>query len=155
ADKLFPDRRQAESARTLAEAVKLFRVLRALAQEQQALSLLLCGYRADLNRQNLLGAAIGENPLHMSLQEHFLKFLSPSETKAMVREIGRWKEIEWTDAAIDCTYHWCAGHAMVTRLFASDACERGVRKQIDEARVAEVAAGIERDFRKHRIGVYF
>ncbi len=154
-DKLFPDRRQAGSTKTLSEAVRLFRVLRALAQEQQAVALLLCGYRPDLNRQNLLSDEVGENPLHMSLQETFLKFLTRSEAKAMVREIGGWKDIEWTDAAIDHTYEWCAGHPLVTRLFASDACERGNRKHVDEARVAEVAAAIERDFRRHRIGVYF
>ncbi|SPF52557.1 hypothetical protein SBA4_5120006 [Candidatus Sulfopaludibacter sp. SbA4] len=154
ADKLFPDRRKAENVKPLAEAVRLFRVLRALAQEQEAVSLLLCAYRPDLNRQNLLGEA-GENPLHMSMQENFLQFLTPDEAKAMVREIGGWKQIEWTDAAIDRTYDWCAGHPLVTRFFASDACERGNRKQVDESRVAEVAAAIERDFRKHRIGVYF
>jgi hypothetical protein len=49
---------------------------------------------ADLNRYNPLGAEIGENPLHMPLHEHFLKFLIASEAKSMVQEIGRWKEIE-------------------------------------------------------------
>jgi WD40 repeat protein len=154
ADKLFPDRRLAESTKTLGEGVRLFRMLRALAQEQQAVSLLLCGYRADLNRQNLLGEGM-ENPLHMSVQENYLQFLTADESRAMVREIGGWKQIEWTDAALERTYEWCAGHPLVTRFFASDACERGSRKQVDEGRVAEVAAAIERDFRKHRIGVYF
>jgi len=87
-DKLFPDRRQAGSAGTLTEAIHLFRVLRALAQEQRALSLLLCGYRADLNRQNLLGVEIGENPLHMSLQENFLKFLTQGRQKLWFARSG-------------------------------------------------------------------
>jgi formylglycine-generating enzyme required for sulfatase activity len=155
ADKLFPDRRHQGSAATLNEAVHLFRRLRALAQEHRALSLLCCSYRADINRYNLLGAEIGENPLHMSMQEHFLKFLTAEEARSMVREIGLWKEIEWTDSALDVSYVWCAGHPLVTRFFASDACERGDRKSVDEARVAEVAARIDRDFRKHRIGIYF
>jgi WD40 repeat protein len=154
-DQFFPDRRKADSAKTLSEAVRLFGALRALAQEQGALSLLFCAYRADVNRQNLLGVEAGENPMHMSMQESFLKFLLREEARAMVREIGRWKEIEWTDGAIDESYEWCAGHPLVTRLFASDACERGARKRIDRRRVAEVAEAIERDFRKHRIGVYF
>jgi hypothetical protein len=155
ADKLFPDRRHPGSVATLNLAVQLFRQLRALAQEHRALSLLCCSYRADINRYNLLGPEIGENPLHMSMQEHFLKFLTAKEAKAMVREIGLWKDIEWTDAALDLSYAWCAGHPLVTRFLASAACERGDCKNVDEARVAAVAAKIEQDFRKDRIGVYF
>jgi len=155
ADKLFPDRREFASAATLAEGIRLFRMLRAIAQEHHGLSLLLCSYRADLNRHNILTVGTGENPLHMSLQEHFLKFLTLAEARAMVCEIGRWKDIEWTEAALAQSYRWCAGHPLVTRLFASDACERGDRRSIDEDWVAEVAAGVQRDFRKHRIGAYF
>jgi hypothetical protein len=156
ADKLFPDRREVGSAQTLAEAVRLFRRLRAISQETaRMLSLLLCGNRADFNRHNFLGPEVGENPLHMSLQENFVQFLAADEAHAMVFGIGRWKDIRWTEGGLQQSFRWCAGHPFITRLFASYACESGRRKVIDEARVEEAAAEIQRNFRKHVIGDYF
>jgi hypothetical protein len=155
ADKLFPDRRISNSERILGEWVSLFRVLRALAQERNCISVLVSAYRPDLNRQNLISPSVGENPMFMSFQEHFLGQLDKNDTEAMVREIGAWKDIHWSPDALDSVYELCGGHPLVARLLASDACEQGDRKEIDLARLAETACTIRTEFHKHRIGRYY
>jgi len=155
ADKLFPDRRMKNSEQILSEWVRLFRILRALAQEKKCLAVLVTAYRPDVNRQNLLSPAIGENPMFMSFQEYFLGPLTRSETEKMVSEIGDWKDIRWSPGALRQIYELCGGHPLVTRLFASDACLQGDRKQIEEATVLETAQAVREDFHKHRIGRYY
>jgi hypothetical protein len=154
-DKLFLDRRMTHSEEVLGEWVKLFRVLRALAQEKKCLSVLVTAYRPDVNRQNLLSPAIGENPMFMSFQEYFLGPLNQSDTEKMVSEIGAWKDICWSPGALNRIYELCGGHPLVTRLFASDACLQGERKQIEEGTVMETAQAIRAGFHKHRIGRYY
>jgi hypothetical protein len=154
-DKLFPDRRMTHSEEVLGEWVKLFRVLRALAQEKKCLSVLVTAYRPDVNRQNLLSPAIGENPMFLSFQEYFLGPLNQSDTEKMVSEIGAWKDISWSSGALNRIYELCGGHPLVTRLFASDACLQGDRKQIEEATVIETAQAVRAGFHKHRIGRYY
>ena len=73
----------------------------------------------------------------------------------MVRDIGLWGDIQWTDEAIETVYQHCAGHPFVTRQFASFACEGGDRKLVDENRVVECTRTIQRDFYKQSIGKYF
>jgi WD40 repeat protein len=155
ADKLFPDRRIKNSEEILGEWVVLFRVLRALAQETKCLSVLVTAYRADVNTQNLLLPSIGENPMFMSFQEHFLGPLDAADTERMVREIGAWRDIQWTQEALARIYRLTGGHPLITRFFASDACERGSRKEVDEPRIVETALAIESGFYKHRIGRYY
>jgi len=154
-DKLFPDRRLKGSDTILGEWVKLSRVLRALAQEKKCLVTLVTAYRPDVNRQNLLSQEIGENPMFMSFQEYFLGSLSQGDTERMVSEIGAWKEIRWSGEALSETYELCGGHPLITRFFASDACEQGDLKAIDLGRVSEVGETIRKGFHKHRIGRYF
>ncbi|MBM3736870.1 MAG: hypothetical protein FJW39_13890, partial [Acidobacteria bacterium] len=101
-DKWFPDRREASSEPALTEYVKLFRILRAVAQERGGmLSILVAGYWPDMNRQNLLREATGENPMYLSYQEKFVGCLREDEARKMIREIGQWKDIAWTDDALD------------------------------------------------------
>jgi AAA-like domain len=154
-DKLFPDRRLKGSDEILSEWIKLSRVIRALAQERKCLVTLVTAYRADVNRQNLLAPEIGENPMFMSFQEYFLGSLSRRDTERMVSEIGAWKEIRWSPEALAEAYELCGGHPLVTRLFASDACEQGDLKTVDLPRVEAVAETIHKGLHKHRIGRYF
>src|SRR5262249_3759367 len=100
ADKLIPDRRQKGSEEAHIEYVSLFRALRAANQEKRSIALLVTAYRPDVNRQNLLSPSAGENPMHMSYQEHFLGFFEAAETAQMLTEIGGWKNIGWNAAAV-------------------------------------------------------
>jgi hypothetical protein len=154
-DKLFTDRRQQNSREILGEWIKFSRTLRALAQEKQSIALLVTAYRPDVNRQNLLFPEIGENPLFMSFQEYFLGPLNSADTKEMLSRIGGWKDIQWSEAALDRAYELGGGHPLVTRFLASDACEQGDRKQVDLAHVDSASEAIRKGFHKHRIGRYY
>jgi hypothetical protein len=116
---------------------------------------LVTAYRPDVNRQNLLSPEIGENPMFMSFQEYFLGSLRKDDTERMVSEIGAWKEIRWAADALAEAYELCGGHPLITRFFASDACEQGDLKAIDLAQVSAAAETIRKGFHKHRIGRYF
>jgi hypothetical protein len=155
ADKLFPDRKISQSDQILAVWISLFRVLRSLAQERGCLSVLATAYRPDMNRQNMLSPSLGENPMFMSFQEYFLGSLGRSETEVMLREIGAWKDIDWSPEALTSTYDLCGGHPLVTRFFASEACVQGTLKIVDAKRVQETAKAICSSFHKHRIGRYY
>lgn len=155
ADKLFPDRRISQSDQILAAWISLFRILRSLAQERGCLSVLATAYRPDVNRQNVLSPSLGENPMFMSFQEYFLGSLGRSETEEMLREIGAWKDINWSPEALASTYDLCGGHPLVTRFFASEACAQGTLKFVDATRVKETAKTICSGFHKHRIGRYY
>ena len=133
----------------------MLRVLRGLAQTQRCLVTLVIAYRPDVNRRNLLTPRLGENPMFRSFQEEYVGFLSAADSTAMVREIGQWKRILWDVEAAQRVFHYCGGHPLVTRLFASHACEAGKRKTIDYARVEETAAAIQETFRRNEIGNYY
>ena len=92
-DKYFPDRRDEHNVGVLRAYVTLFRMLRALAQEHQCLSVMAVAYRPGINRQNVLTDLVGENPMFMAYQEHFLRFLSHDDTATMLSELGRWQDI--------------------------------------------------------------
>ncbi|MBM3796512.1 MAG: hypothetical protein FJW31_21175 [Acidobacteria bacterium] len=156
-DKWFPDRRDAANEAALVDYVKLFRILRAVAQERGSgmLSILVAAYRPDVNRQNLLREATGENPMYLLYQEKFVGYFGEDETRKMIREIGQWKEIEWTDEALEVVWRECGGHPMLSRFLTSEACEQGSRKEVGAEDVARVAAEVRGNWRKHRIGVYF
>lgn len=119
------------------------------------LSILVATYRPEINRQNLLGESVGENPLYGSFHESFLGFLDENETQSMIVNIGKWKAIVWSDDAIEAIYRAGGGHPMFSRLLASEACLEGAHKQVVLEDVNRVVDGISKNFRKHRIGNAF
>jgi tetratricopeptide (TPR) repeat protein len=154
-DKLFPDRRLKSSEAILGVFLRLFRVLRALAQGKGCLALLVTAYRPEINRQNLLSPKLGENPMFLGFKEDFLGFLDCAETHAMVKEIGLWKEIQWDEKALERIFEYGGGHPMVTRFLASDACNQGRRKRVDEATILDTIERVRATFHKHRVGDYY
>lgn len=154
-DKLFPDRALQGSEATLSEYLRIFKTLRALAQTHQCLVTLLIAYRPHINRFNLLSPAVGENPMFKSFQEEYLGFLDEPDSTRMIREIGGWKDIAWDKEAARKVFYYCGGHPLVTRYFASMACEEGFRKNIDMERVEETALNLQKTFRKNQIGNYY
>ena len=154
-DKFFPNREVQGSEKILAEYVQFYRVLRGLAQNKACLVTLVIAYRPDINRHNLLTAAVGENPMFKSFQEEYLGFLSPNDSTKMICEIGQWKDIVWQEQAAQKVYDYCGGHPLITRIFASLACEEGTLKQIDYTRVQETAKEIKSTFRRNEIGNYY
>ena len=143
------------SEEILAEYVRFFRLLRGLAQSRQCLVTLVTAYRPDVNRRNLLTPAVGENPMFQSFQEEYLGFLDPDDSEAMICEIGRWKQIEWDEDAARRVFDYCGGHPLITRFFASHACEEGALKAIDYLRVEETAKEIQGSLRRNEIGNYY
>lgn len=154
-DKFFPDRRIKGSERVLGEYVTVFKVLRGMAQTERCLVVLVVAYRPDVNRHNFLTEEIGENPMFKSYQEESLGFLSQSDTLKLIIEIGLWRNIGWDVKAVKRVYHYCGGHPLVVRYFASEVCEQGTLKHIDEERVEETAEKIKRTFRRNEIGNYY
>jgi hypothetical protein len=124
-DKFFPSRRLKDSEEILAEYVRCFQVLRGLAQSRQCLVLLVIAYRPDVNRHNLLTDQVGENPMFRSFQEEHLGFLNSKDSEDLILKIGRWREISWDEDAAQRVFYYCGGHPLITRLFASEACEGG------------------------------
>jgi hypothetical protein len=154
-DKLFPNKEVKNSEEILAEYVGFFRLLRGLAQSRQCLVTLVIAYRPDVNRRNLLTPTVGENPMFQLFQEEYLGFLSPADSQTMIREIGCWKQIEWDEDAAQRVFEYCGGHPLITRFFASHACEEGGRKAIDYPRVEETAKEIQATLRRNEIGNYY
>ncbi len=154
-DKFFPNRDVHESEAILAEYVRFFRVLRGLAQSRQCLVTLVIAYRPDVNRHNLLPPAVGENPMFQSFQEEYLGFLNAADSEVMIREIGLWKDIVWDIDAAQRVFVYCGGHPLITRFFASHACEEGMLKHIDYIRVEETAEEIQTTLRRNEIGNYY
>ncbi len=153
-DKFFPHRDAKGSEEVLTEYVRCFRLLRGLAQTRQCLVLLVVAYRPDINRHDLLSAHIGENPMAHSFQEEVIGFLNAEESTAMIQEIGTWKDIVWEPEAARRVFAYCGGHPLITRWFASEACQKGSRKHVDVARVEEIATEQHRTFDKNQIGRY-
>lgn len=52
-------------------------------------------------------------------------------------------------------FKYCGGHPLVTRFFASHACEEGRIKAIDYPRVEETAKEIQGTLRQNEIGNYY
>jgi WD40 repeat protein len=153
-DKYFPTRRDIADQATLRAYVSLFGVLRALGQEHQCLSVMAVAYRPDLNRRNQIDEHIGDNPMFMGYHEYFLQFLSLEETATMLRDLGRWKSIDWTDEALARVHVLSGGHPLVSRIIASDACERGKRKNVTIMEVENTGCAIRDGFARHRVGSY-
>lgn len=152
-DKLFPVREIDESI--LTEYIRLFGTLRGLAQRRRCLVMLVIAYRPDVNRYNLFSHHVGENPMFALFQEEYVGFLNSTESEAMIREIGMWKNIVWDAEAAKRVFHYCGGHPLVTRYFASEACERGILKQITSSQVENIAKKIQKKLRTHQIGTYY
>ena len=64
-----------------------------IAQTRHGFAVLVAAYRANINRRNLLGSAVGENPMFRAFRELHLGFLSPQDSFTMIHEIGSWKDI--------------------------------------------------------------
>jgi hypothetical protein len=153
-DKYFPERKDSAHETALREYVALFRMLRALAQEQKCLSVLAVAYRPDINRQNFLSDSVGENPMYMSFQEYFLGFLDERDTIGMIREIGRWRSIDWENNALRLVFELSGGHPLLARFIASDACGQGSKRKVTAHDVENTGAVIRTAFYRHRVGGY-
>jgi predicted transcriptional regulator len=90
-----------------------------------------------------------------SFHEVFLGFLTDEESERMIHEIGAWRNIKWEAEAAQEVFYYCGGHPLITRYFASYACEAGTRKSIDLARVEESAKEIRAALRRNEIGNYY
>jgi hypothetical protein len=90
-----------------------------------------------------------------SYHEEYVGCLSEEESEALVREVGQWRQIDWEPSAASRVYHYCGGHPLITRFFASKATERGTVKQVTVARTEETALEIAATFRKNDIGNYY
>lgn len=154
-DKFFPPREMKQSENILSEYAQLFGTLRGIAQARQCLVTLVVAYRPNLNRHNLLTPVVGENPMFKSFTEEFLGFLTFDESEAMIREIGMWKDIKWEKDAAKMVFHYCGGHPLVSRYFASRACEEGSLKHVDMAKVEQTAGKIRDTFYNNEIGNYY
>jgi WD40 repeat protein len=154
-DKLFPSPGYADAETALVEYVRLFRVLRGLAQTDQSLALLVAAYRSDVNRRNLLTVKSGENPMFKSFQEVHLGFLDAEESEALVRGIGEWKDIVWDVQASRRVHYYCGGHPVVTRAFCSEVTDGGNVKRIDLDRVEVIGGEVMRTLRRNDIGNYY
>ena len=154
-DRFFPAPELARRDEILAQYVQVFGVLRSLSQRCSCLVALVVAYRPQANRQNLLSPQVGENPMFRSFQEVYVGNLTRRDSRKMLEEIGSWKSIVWKEGAAEAVFDYCGGHPLITRLFASDACEQGNRKSIAVEDVHATAAEIKKSFRKHDIGNYF
>ena len=65
------------------------------------------------------------------------------------------ERVRWEEDAARRVFHYCGGHPLVSRYFASHACEQGTRKEIDLARVEQSAEELRRDLRRNDIGNYY
>ena len=153
--------RKEDLYRTLVEGRRVLGLLRALAQETQALALLVIGYRPNVNRVNRLPFNAGENPMFMGFHETYCGFLSGEESDTMIREIGAWRGIAWERSSLSRVYYYCGGHPYITRLFASDVYKQDGRGRelnawstlaVKEVMVERTALEIERNMRSHEIG---
>ncbi len=154
-DRLFPERTVANSLDILSEYIPLFQLLRGIAQTSKLLSLLVVAYRPNINRYNRLDPSLPENPMYSGFKEHYLGFFSREESLEMILGIGAMKKIVWTKPAAEKVYLYCAGHPMLSRLFASEVSEEGNLKNIDLDIVEAAAEQIQRNLRHNEIGVYF
>lgn len=154
-DKLFPERELADSEMILKQYVRMFKTLRGMAQTNNCLVALVVAYRPDVNRYNRLTAQLGENPMYQSYKEEFLGFLNADDSKKMIIEIGRWRDIEWDEDAAERVFYFCGGHPLISRYFASQACEEGELKSINYQRVENTAKEIKKTFHRNEIGNYY
>ncbi|MBF0517006.1 MAG: AAA family ATPase, partial [Nitrospirae bacterium] len=154
-DKLFVDRKLPDSEHLLAEYVRLFRVLRGLAQSERCLTTVVITYRPDINRQNNLMETVGENPMYNSFAEEYLGYWNSADSEKMLREIGHWKEIIWSEDSPLRVYELCGGDPLITRMFASAASNKGKLKVITLHRVEETAAETIRTFSENDIGNHY
>ncbi len=155
AERLFPDRTNPAKEPALIETARFFRVLRALAQERNCLTLCVTAYRPNLNRWNQLTPNAGENAMFQQFRECYLGPLERADMEAMVREIGLWKDIQWEPEALSAVYHYTGGHPQLTLFFASDTCQHGALKNITAAEVHQMATQVSSHFHTHRITALF
>jgi hypothetical protein len=154
-DKFFPDKNIQSSDKILVEYVKFYRILRGLAQSHQCLVTFVVSFRPVVNRINLISPQIGENSMFKSFKEQYLGFLETSESVRMIKGIGLWKDIVWDNDAAERVYHYCGGHPLITRYFASLACDEGARKHVDYEKVEKTAEQIKDTFHLNDIGDYY
>ena len=73
----------------------------------------------------------------------------------MIEEIGGLQDINWESDAADQVYNYCGGHPLVTRMFASMACDNGTRKHVNMKQCKATAQKVLKTFRNNPIGNYF
>jgi succinate dehydrogenase hydrophobic anchor subunit len=154
-DQLFSDRQLTGSEKNLSQYLLIFRTLRGMAETDQNLVLSVAGYRPHVNRYNVLTQSIGENPMFQSFKEEYIGFFNPADSRIMIEEIGGLQDINWDPDAADQVYDYCGGHPLVTRMFASMACDNGMRKHVDLKQCKATAQKIVKTFRINPIGNYF
>ena len=152
-EELYPVTGEGENRFQLSEGRKAFNILRSLAQEYRTLSLVLIGYRPDINRLDELPWNVGANPMFMSVNESYSGFLSHDECAQMLRDLGAWKQIEWQDDALDYVFRQCGGHPFITRMFASAATKKA--RRIDALLVRDTARRIRETMRNNQIGTWY
>ena len=154
-DQLFPDRKLKDSEHVLNQYLLIFRTLRGMAETRQNLVLLVAGYRPHVNRHNVLTQSIGENPMFNAFKEEYISFFAPEDSCMMIEEIGGLQDITWDQDAAKHVYHYCGGHPLVTRMFASMACDNGTLKHVTMNQCQAAADKIIKTFRNNPIGNYF
>ncbi len=154
-DKLFPNRELSDSKNILSEYVRLFKMLRGLAQAYDCIVTLVTAYRPYINRHNILSPEIGENPMFKNFKEEYLGYLDLKDSTDMIQEIGGWSEIYWDRKAAEKAFFYCGGHPLISRYFASYATNEGRIKEIDLNIVEKTANRILKTFRKNDFGDYY
>ncbi len=139
----------------LTEYVRLFTMLRELAQSRRTLTLLVAASHPDINRHELLTRDIGKNPMFGVFREQYLGNIAYAESAKMIHEIGRWKDMLWDEEAAQRVFYYCGGHPFVTRYFAGEACQSGILKHVTYDRVEQTAEKMCDHVHRHPICNYY
>jgi len=119
-------------------AIDLFRVLRGVAQETQALTLVLAGVNATPAESPTLGNE--DNPLFGLLSIEYLGPLTIDECTQMVRRVGRKMQLRWEAPGLMRLASAVGAHPLLARLAASDVAttqtERPLRPNIAQVEAA-------------------
>jgi serine/threonine-protein kinase len=99
-------------------ALELFRVLRGVAQETRALTLVLAGVNATPSESPLLGN--DDNPLFGLLSVQYLGPLTYEECMQMIRRVGRKMQVRWDPPALRALTDEVGAHPLLARLAASE-----------------------------------
>lgn len=102
----------------LPEAVELLRGLRGVAQETQALTLIVAGVNAHPLEAPTLGAH--DNPIFQFMVPSYLGPLSDESCQEMIRRIGRKMGVRWEADAMQLIIAEVGGHPLLARLAAAD-----------------------------------
>ena len=93
--------------------------------------------------------------MFQAFRDEYLGSLNTSESTSMICEIGAWKQITWEHDAAQRVFHYCGGHPLITRYFASAACEGGALKAINYEQAEETAEEIRSTIGRNDFGDYY